>query len=112
MVGKPVRSEIVQQLLSDLLWKLDNRVKPSSLTYVIYLVESRIAHQTLRSAERGPTLSAACNLYLPFSIWREVFFLFYLLSFKTILFYFQMKVDGHVSRVNRDKCPVHTWIFI
>jgi len=29
MVGKPVRSEVAQQLLSDLVWKLHNRVKPS-----------------------------------------------------------------------------------
>jgi hypothetical protein len=58
MVGKLVRSEIAQQLLSDLVWKLHNRVKPSSLIYVIQLVESRKAHQILRSAERAPTLSA------------------------------------------------------
>ena len=58
MVGKLVRYEATQQLLSDLVWKLHNRVKPSSLTYVIQQVESRKAHKTLRSAERMPTLSA------------------------------------------------------
>jgi hypothetical protein len=58
MVGKLVRSEVAQQLLSDLVWKLHNRVKSSSLTYVIQPIESRMAHKTLRSAERAPTLSA------------------------------------------------------
>jgi hypothetical protein len=73
MVGKLVRSEVTQQLLSDLVWKLHNRVKPSSLTYVIQQVESGKAHKTLRSAERAPTLSAARKFNLPFSIWRGVF---------------------------------------
>jgi hypothetical protein len=63
MVGKRVRSEATQQLLSDLVWKLHNRVKPSSLTYVIQQIEIRKAHKTLRSAERAPTLSAG-----PYSI--------------------------------------------
>ena len=58
MVGKLVRSEVAQQLLSDLVWKLYNAVKPSSLTYVTQQIESRKAHMTLRSAERAPTLSA------------------------------------------------------
>jgi hypothetical protein len=55
MVGKLVRSEVTQQPLSDLVWKLHNRVKPSSLTYVIQQVESWKARKTLRSAERAPT---------------------------------------------------------
>ena len=58
MDGKLVRSEVAQQLLSKLVWKLHNRVKPSSLTYVILQIESRKAFKTLRSAERIPTLSA------------------------------------------------------
>jgi hypothetical protein len=29
------------------------------------------------------------------------------LSFIKIVFYFLVKVDGHVSRASRDKCPVH-----
>ena len=58
MVGKLVRSEVAQQLLSDLVSKLHNRVKSSSLTYVIQQVESRKGNKTLRSAERAPTLSA------------------------------------------------------
>jgi hypothetical protein len=33
------------------------------------------------------------------------FLLFYLLSFKKIVFYFLVKVDGHVSRASRDKYP-------
>ncbi len=61
MVGKLVRSEIAQQLLSDLVWKLHHRVKPSSLTSVFQQIESRKAHLTLRSAEWIPTLSAAVN---------------------------------------------------
>jgi hypothetical protein len=61
MLGKLVRSEITQQFLCDFVWSLHNRVKPSSLTYVIQQVESRKAYQTLRSAERAPTLSAACK---------------------------------------------------
>jgi hypothetical protein len=73
MVGKLVRSEVAQQLLSDLVWNLHNRVKPSSLTYVIQQVESRKVHKTLRSAERAPTLSAARKPNLPFSTWRGVF---------------------------------------
>jgi len=43
---------------------------------------------------------------LPFSRWRGVLLFFYLQLFKTILFHFLMKVDGQVSRVNRDKYPV------
>jgi len=58
MVGKLVRSEVAQQLLCDLVWKMHNRVKTSSLTYVIQPIESRKARKTLRSAERAPTLSA------------------------------------------------------
>ena len=58
MIGKLVRSEITQQLLCDFVWKLHNRVKPSSLTSVFQQIESRKAHKTLRSAERAPTLSA------------------------------------------------------
>jgi len=50
--------EIAQQLLSDLVWKLYNRVRPSSLTSVFKQIESRKAHKTIRSAEREPTLSA------------------------------------------------------
>jgi hypothetical protein len=61
MVGKLVKSEVAQQLLSNLVWTLHNRVKPSSLTYVIQRIESRKGHKTLRSAERIPTLSAACQ---------------------------------------------------
>jgi hypothetical protein len=58
MVGKLVRSEVAKQLLSDLVRKLHNKVKPSFLTYAIQQIESRKAHKTLRSAERAPTLSA------------------------------------------------------
>jgi cell division FtsZ-interacting protein ZapD len=46
--------EIDQQLLSDLMWKLYHRVKPSSLTSVIQQIESRKGNKTLRSAERVP----------------------------------------------------------
>jgi hypothetical protein len=54
MVGKLVRNEVAQQPLSDLVWKLHNGVKPSSLTSVFQQIESRKAHNTLRSAERAP----------------------------------------------------------
>jgi hypothetical protein len=64
MVGKLVGSEIAQQLLSDLVWKLHNRVRPSSLTAVFQQIESRKAHKTLRSAERAPTLSAGCKILI------------------------------------------------
>ena len=40
------------------------------------------------------------------------FYLFYLLLFKKIVFHFLTKVDGQMSRVNRDKYPVHLWILI
>jgi hypothetical protein len=76
MIGKLVRSEIDQQLLSDLVRKLHNRVKTSSLTYVIQQVESRKARKTLRSAECIPTLSAARKPHPPFSIWRGVLFFY------------------------------------
>ena len=63
MVGKLVRSEVAQQLLSDLLWKLHHNLKPSSLTFVVQQIESWKAYQTLRSAERAPTLSARFTRY-------------------------------------------------
>ena len=59
MIDKRLRSEIDQQLLSDLVWKLYNRVKPGSLKFVFQQIESRKVYKTLRSAERAPTLSAA-----------------------------------------------------
>jgi hypothetical protein len=34
MVGKVIRSEVAQQLLNDLVWKLHIKVKHSSLTSV------------------------------------------------------------------------------
>jgi len=55
MIGKLVKSKIIQELLCDLVWKLHNRVKPSSLTSVIQPDESRKAHKTLRCAERAPS---------------------------------------------------------
>ena len=48
------------------------------------------------------------SLKEPFSTWRGVFLLFYLLSYKKIVFYFLVKVDGQMSRASRDKCPVQT----
>jgi hypothetical protein len=60
MVSKLEGSEIAYQLLSDLMWKLHNRVRPSSLTSVFQQIESRKANKTLRSSERAPTLSAKC----------------------------------------------------
>jgi hypothetical protein len=59
MIGKLVRSEIDQQLLSDPVRKLYHRVIPRSFTSVFHQIESRKPHKTLRSAERAPTLSAA-----------------------------------------------------
>jgi len=106
MIGKLVRGEITQQLLCDHVWKLPHRVQPSFLTSVFQQIESRKGNKTLRSAERAPTLSAGRNFNQPFSKWRGVLFIFYLKLFKTILFHFLMKVDGQVSRVNRDKYPV------
>ena len=50
--------EIARQLLSDLVWKLHNGEKPSSLKSVFHQIESWKAHKTLHSAERAPTLSA------------------------------------------------------
>ena len=38
------------------------------------------------------------------------FLLFYLLLYKKIVFLTLIKVDGQVSRGNRDKCPEHSWI--
>jgi hypothetical protein len=58
MIDKRLRSEIAQQLLSDLVWKLHNKVKHSSLTSVFQEIESWKAYETLRSAEWAPTLSA------------------------------------------------------
>ncbi|PWB50445.1 MAG: hypothetical protein C3F13_15960 [Anaerolineales bacterium] len=62
MIGKLVRSEIFKQLLSDLVWKVHNRVNLSTSTSVFQQIESRKARLTLRSAECIPTLSAACKL--------------------------------------------------
>ncbi len=62
MVGKLVRSEVSQQLLSDLVWKLYHSVKFSSLTSGFQQIESRKARKTLRSAERAPTLFAEVQL--------------------------------------------------
>jgi hypothetical protein len=107
MIENLLRSVIAQQLLIDLVTKRDVRLNLGTLTSVVHQIESRKAHLTLRSAERAPTLSADRNLNRPFSDWRGVFLLFYLLSFKKIVYYFLVKVDGHVSRVERDKCPVH-----
>ncbi len=98
MVDNLLKSEVDQQLLSDLVWKQHSRVKPSSLTYVIQQIESRKAHKTLHSAERAPTLSADGKVDQPFSKWRGVFLIILLLSFKKIVFYFLVKVDG--------MCPV------
>jgi hypothetical protein len=103
MVGKQVRSEATQQLLSDLVWKLHNRVIPRSFTSVFHQSDSRKDYKTLRSAERAPTLSAGGKLNQPFSQWRWVFL--FILSFNKIVFHFLKKVDGHVSRASRDKCP-------
>jgi len=50
--------DIAQQLQRDLVWKLHNRVKYSSFTFVFQQTESWKAYQTLRSAEWAPTLSA------------------------------------------------------
>jgi hypothetical protein len=51
--------EIDQQLLSDLMWKLHDSVKSSSLKSVFHQIESRKAHKTLCSAEKAPTLSVS-----------------------------------------------------
>jgi hypothetical protein len=58
MITKLVRSEIIQQLLCDLVWKLPNRVKPSSFISDFQQIESRKAKKTIRFAVRAPTLSA------------------------------------------------------
>jgi len=112
MIGKLVRSEITQQLLCDLVWKLHHRVQPGSLASVFQQIESCKAHKTLRSAEKAPTLSAGRKLNSPFSEWRGVLLIIQSFVVNSILFYFQLKVDGHVSRLDRDKYPVHPCIFI
>jgi len=58
------KSEVAQQLLSDHVWKLHNRAKPSFLTYVIQQVESQKAHKTLRSAERALARSTYIHLIM------------------------------------------------
>ncbi len=60
MVGKLVRIEVAQQLQSDLVWKLHDKVQLSILTSFFQQIGNRKAHKTLRSAERAPTLSARC----------------------------------------------------
>ncbi len=57
MVGRLVRSESTQQILSNLVWKLYNRIRPSTLTSVFQQIERWKGNKTLRSAERVPTLS-------------------------------------------------------
>jgi hypothetical protein len=40
----------------------------------------------------------------------EGFYFLFFLSFKDIVFHILMKVDRQMSRGNRDKCPVRSWI--
>ncbi len=79
--------------------------KYCSLKLVVQQIESWKARKTLRSAERAPTLSAACKQAL---LQLERGFSFY----KTIVYYLSMKVDGQMSRVYRDKCPVDIYILV
>jgi hypothetical protein len=46
---------------SSILRGLQQGGKYCSLKFVLHQIESRKAHKTLRSAERAPTLSAACK---------------------------------------------------
>ena len=61
--------------ISSLRCELQQGGKYCSLTSVVQQIERRKAHKTLRSAERIPTLSAACKPSMPFSNWRGVSFL-------------------------------------
>ena len=53
----------------------------------------------------APPSPLLVNLTSPSPHGEGFFLLFYLLSFKKIVFYFLVKVDGQMSRVNRDKYP-------
>jgi hypothetical protein len=64
-------------------------------------------YKLLRGYPPSPQL---VTLISPSQNGEGFFLLFYLLSFKKIVFYFLVKVDGHVSHASRDKCPVHPWI--
>ncbi len=66
---------------------------------------SKTVVELVSTVGSNPTLSAACKQAL---LQMERGFSYFLLLFKKIVFLFLTKVDGQVSRVNRDKCPVHS----
>ena len=110
---------------------MDRRVKVRSAS-VDWAISATDPLHLYRSTTRFIKSGSKCNFRCPgdlISCWEDThplrslktgpspygegfFFLFYLLSFKKIVFHFLTKVDGHVSRVNRDKYPVHPWIWI
>jgi hypothetical protein len=68
------------------------------------------------NGDRGSNPPASGRWPHPLRLWVSLtspspngegfFLLFYLLSFTEIVFYLLTKVDGHMSRGNRNKCPV------
>jgi hypothetical protein len=81
--------------------------KYCSLKFVVQKIESWKVHQTLRSAERRPTLSAGRKPDKPFSNWRGVLLMIKTLLYIAIKFLHLTKVDRHMSRGKREKCPEH-----
>ena len=71
-------------------------------------VQLRLPWGTYKLLRGYPPSPLLVTLISPSQNGEGFFLLFYLLSFKKIVFYFLVKVDGHVSRASRDKCPVHT----
>ena len=76
---------------------------------IIRFIKSGIGG-TYKPLRRHPPSPQLVNLTSPFPNGEGFFLLFYLLSFKKIVCQFLMKVDGYMSRVNRDKCPEQLWI--
>jgi hypothetical protein len=67
-------------------------------------LENRCGARPHRGFESHP-LRLIVYIIVPSPNGEGFFLLFYLLSYKKIVFYFLVKVDGQKSRGNRDKCP-------
>ena len=65
---------------------------------------SKTVEGVVSTVGSNPTLSASCKQAL---LQMEMG---YYLSIISIVFYLLTKVDGQMSRVNRDKCPVDIYI--
>ncbi len=108
MIDKRLRSEIAQCELSTSV--AGSLHFDSSITRFIKSGSPCRLHCLRRSYKllRGyPPSPQMAKLTSPSQNGEGFFLLFYLLSYKKIVFYFLVKVDGQKSHVNMDKCPVN-----